>query len=568
MQEIIKKISTYEVTDDATADGTIYINTPYLEREYLRLHAKLTAPSIRFAKDLEKDLLRHIEKSPEVAVWYNLLTGLYLRTNKLIEARKINAQAQIKHPDYTFAITHAAEFAVADKDFALAERLLGTELLIEKRFPNRKRFHESEFFAYYHSVMLFLVEQERFSEAENRLIRLRSWSETDDRTKKIAAILISKRMEVSQARMKKVKEKITINEVDSYSLVPYEQTNKRTSLILPSLEILYHTDPKKISEQQLSELIALPRTELIKDCQNILLDSIRRYDEFQNIDFDPDIYGFYIHSLKFLGALKAEESLEVVFDCLKQGAEFLDFWYADDLEDTFNPTLYAIGQNQLEKLADFVKTPHIYGWAKCLMIDVVEQVALTQPDRRAEVLSWAENIVNYFVENEHQEGLLDYIVTTQLVGFFMKLRAEDKSHHISLFNQKGWIDEMMIGDLNLILKEISYELDPYDIEPQPEDIFEYYNLKYKDRKLKTNNRNYLESIPSDELDNLDFIVKMMTEKMIVKDDDYDDYEDIPTNSKQIKQLAAKIAEPMIKKVGRNEPCPCGSGKKYKKCHGG
>ncbi|MCK5667485.1 MAG: SEC-C domain-containing protein [Gammaproteobacteria bacterium] len=22
-----------------------------------------------------------------------------------------------------------------------------------------------------------------------------------------------------------------------------------------------------------------------------------------------------------------------------------------------------------------------------------------------------------------------------------------------------------------------------------------------------------------------------------------------------------------KKIGRNEPCPCGSGKKYKRCHG-
>jgi preprotein translocase subunit SecA len=22
------------------------------------------------------------------------------------------------------------------------------------------------------------------------------------------------------------------------------------------------------------------------------------------------------------------------------------------------------------------------------------------------------------------------------------------------------------------------------------------------------------------------------------------------------------------KVGRNDPCPCGSGKKYKQCHGG
>ncbi len=27
------------------------------------------------------------------------------------------------------------------------------------------------------------------------------------------------------------------------------------------------------------------------------------------------------------------------------------------------------------------------------------------------------------------------------------------------------------------------------------------------------------------------------------------------------------AAPTIAKVGRNEPCPCGSGKKYKKCHG-
>ncbi len=28
-----------------------------------------------------------------------------------------------------------------------------------------------------------------------------------------------------------------------------------------------------------------------------------------------------------------------------------------------------------------------------------------------------------------------------------------------------------------------------------------------------------------------------------------------------------ITEPIVKekKVGRNEPCPCGSGKKYKKC---
>jgi len=34
--------------------------------------------------------------------------------------------------------------------------------------------------------------------------------------------------------------------------------------------------------------------------------------------------------------------------------------------------------------------------------------------------------------------------------------------------------------------------------------------------------------------------------------------------------AAAAAQPVVRdgrKIGRNEPCPCGSGKKYKQCHG-
>ncbi|HCM04551.1 MAG TPA: preprotein translocase subunit SecA, partial [Oceanospirillales bacterium] len=36
------------------------------------------------------------------------------------------------------------------------------------------------------------------------------------------------------------------------------------------------------------------------------------------------------------------------------------------------------------------------------------------------------------------------------------------------------------------------------------------------------------------------------------------------------EAPAEAAQPFVredKKVGRNEPCPCGSGKKYKQCHG-
>jgi len=36
----------------------------------------------------------------------------------------------------------------------------------------------------------------------------------------------------------------------------------------------------------------------------------------------------------------------------------------------------------------------------------------------------------------------------------------------------------------------------------------------------------------------------------------------PQGEKKVKQI--KLDQP---KVGRNDPCPCGSGKKYKKCCG-
>jgi len=50
--------------------------------------------------------------------------------------------------------------------------------------------------------------------------------------------------------------------------------------------------------------------------------------------------------------------------------------------------------------------------------------------------------------------------------------------------------------------------------------------------------------------------------------------DLESDHAEIKELCAvnlKLnteleAIPAIKKVGRNEPCPCGSGQKYKHCH--
>ncbi|MCF8070712.1 MAG: SEC-C domain-containing protein [Desulfobacterales bacterium] len=43
----------------------------------------------------------------------------------------------------------------------------------------------------------------------------------------------------------------------------------------------------------------------------------------------------------------------------------------------------------------------------------------------------------------------------------------------------------------------------------------------------------------------------------------DDRKSLPTGAK--KEVKSKAKPLTVKKVGRNDPCPCGSGKKFKHC---
>jgi len=51
---------------------------------------------------------------------------------------------------------------------------------------------------------------------------------------------------------------------------------------------------------------------------------------------------------------------------------------------------------------------------------------------------------------------------------------------------------------------------------------------------------------------------------------YDDWEEIDEEEEDATQYFYSGSKPFVHttpKVGRNDPCPCGSGKKYKKCCG-
>ncbi len=115
-----------------------------------------------------------------------------------------------------------------------------------------------------------------------------------------------------------------------------------------------------------------------------------------------------------------------------------------------------------------------------------------------------------------------------------------------------------------VLKMLQWPLDPHDKFPFPIDLQEYYNEEYEKRREKSN-MPYTFDEESFRISDLIVSFAMggyerQPEKEAVVYDCKDD-ENYDTDYQEYQ-------EPFVRegrKIGRNEPCPCGSGKKYKKC---
>jgi len=70
----------------------------------------------------------------------------------------------------------------------------------------------------------------------------------------------------------------------------------------------------------------------------------------------------------------------------------------------------------------------------------------------------------------------------------------------------------------------------------------------------------VESVPRQAVNNLEFHHDELT-GAVAEDDDFDTV--VASAATKARQIPASAGP----KIGRNEPCPCGSGKKYKRCHG-
>jgi hypothetical protein len=310
-----------------------------------------------------------------------------------------------------------------------------------------------------------------------------------------------------------------------YKLFNYEEvlTDFPPEFIHEEINWLYESG-LRIGEEKLKKILSLPYESLVSDLKNVLGDSICRYEYFKKLydadRYDEDKLSFAIHAFYLLGELHARESLPVIFETFSQGEDFLEFWYGDHLPGNLWEPLYYISEQQLGALKDFMFAPNIDTYSRSAVSHCVGQIGLHQPDRREEIVDWFRDVFSHLSEASLNDETIDSDFIGLAICSALDLRATELLPEIKSLFDIGYVNESICGYFNEIEQEIF----------KPEEKY------YKKDLLNI----------------------------------FDRYEQITTTwygYTNEDELYDSPIEPVRTgaKTGRNDPCPCGSGKKYKKC---
>jgi hypothetical protein len=323
------------------------------------------------------------------------------------------------------------------------------------------------------------------------------------------------------------------------------QINDKPTFNHSEINALYEND-FHIDREILKELLALPQESLIEDLETVLQDCINRYEYFCEVEEegsrDPHKFQFPLHALFLLADLEAEESLPAVLNLLRQEDELLDFWLGDHLTESYWRVIYHLGQHKLPELTAFLKEPDNDTFERHAIPSAMQQIALHQPERKAEIVEWYQDIFDFFLKNKEDDRIIDIELIGFMVSDCIEINATELTDIIELLFQNNLVETFVTGSWQSVKEDLSKKSRFSRKCEIFDDICDYYDhiLKtwgyYRSEEDQPSERSINNSFsgPSDD-------------DMVYKDD--------------ISQTFVRKDE----KVGRNDPCPCGSGKKYKHC---
>ncbi|HWQ96029.1 MAG TPA: DUF1186 domain-containing protein [Candidatus Methylomirabilis sp.] len=227
----------------------------------------------------------------------------------------------------------------------------------------------------------------------------------------------------------------------------------------------------------------------------------------------------HIHILHLLALIKTREAFNLFLDLLRYRSNDLSDWLTEDVPYL----LAAFGEDFKDSIMEFTEDETLDSLVRGMAVIGIALLARKYSACENQVKEHIIKLLNNSDDSEFTTHIAKPLTMFHDISVMPVIsKAYDENKIDGFFGEKKDFEDIIMGKL--------------------EDDFEIYNrdpLEYFSRK----SIGHLHKIHYGKSDD--------DENKLIKE-----YQE---------RFQAKKEEPAEKKVGRNAPCPCGSGKKYKKC---
>ena len=315
----------------------------------------------------------------------------------------------------------------------------------------------------------------------------------------------------------------------------------------PVFERLFERD-YFVDDAVLREILALGPETAVPELLKITAATLARFldDELAGSDW-LDTYHF-LHALYLLHDLQAPEALDVYYRLLRLGSSATEFWFGDALFEEVPGLLARAGQTRLSELLAMLADKEMLLQHRLVVSEAVSRLAREQPALRPAISTFLQHHLRHIIAHADQAAQL-FPTDTDAYGYTLEdyvggLLADvqdaglrELEPEMRELHRLGLVDESIGGGAD----DIDFN-EPYPLLPSP-DIFTRY------QQLRDIPDNYSPFHPD---------AAAIAERRAQQEAKYAQYR---------RDLARQQPRQVLPKIGRNDPCPCGSGKKYKKCCG-
>lgn len=313
-------------------------------------------------------------------------------------------------------------------------------------------------------------------------------------------------------------------------------------LQLPQLGVLFANGPR-IRESTLNQILAFPQAKLKPDLYEIVRYAYQTepvyMEDLKAGTITTDDTAFIFHAIQLLAELRAEEELQDIGHFLGRDWGSYMFWFGHMRSFWAKDPLYLLGRNRLDVLKELILATSAHLFPKASAVMAVSKVCLVNPLRKQEVVDLYLEIVEelhkwtnklYQTEQEPQLALLTSVLPV-ITAESTRIKAPEVIDRvIQMIDETGREPGLTVSELETQKVGIDIATPPVR-EDIPDIVARYHAVN-----------DYLDEPPAPQPAPL-----------------------APFTDKYKRLNRGPIRKG--KQTGRNEPCPCGSGKKYKKCCG-